>query len=199
MAQFQIPLHRVQQRANFFLQRFQDYCDQSDSSFYKTGEIALENAKATAEAYFLINEFYKSKHSIPEEHNTEYSKVAAITAVAISHRKLLSRINLNTNDLNYSVLNPVFGLRIACERLGVDIGKLTFEEQDRLVQTLIDPELHCLENHFWKLKSGKHTIGSKIEFSINPKELAYIEGIISNFHFMDIAFNGPLISNREHD
>ncbi len=199
MAKFKIPLKRIDERAKFYLERFSDYCKLPDFSIYNTGEVDFDNARIVAETYFLISEFYKLKHGIPKEHNTEYSKIAAITAIAISHRKLLSRKNPTTSDENYAILNPEFGLRIGCERLGVDINKLTFEERDRLVQSIIDPELHCLDNYFWKLKDGKHMIGAELEFFINPKEMAFIESIISNFHFMDIAYNGPQISTRKHD
>jgi hypothetical protein len=199
LAKFKIPTERINQRANFYVERFSDYCKLPDVSIYNTGEIDFNNAQIVSETYFLISEFYKLKHSIPIEHNTEYSKIAAITAIAISHRKLLSRKNTATSDENYAILNPEFGLRIGCERLKININKLTFEERDRLVQAIIDPELHCLDNYFWKLKNGKHSIGSEIEFSINPKEMAFIEGMISNFHFMNIAYSGPQISNRIND
>lgn len=199
MAKFKISIERIEKRAKFYLNRFSDYRKLPDTSIYNTGEIAFENAKVAAESYFLLSDFYKLKRGIPQEHNTEQSKIAALTALAISHRKLLTRKNPNTLDINYALLNPNFGLRLGCDRLSIDVNKFTFEETDRLVQNLIDPELHCLENYFWKLKNGNHSVGSELEFSVNPKEMALLEGVISNFHFMEIAYHGPTIIQRKND
>lgn len=192
-----VPIEKIEKRAAFFRERFEKLSSDSDTSIYRNFSLDDDLSKAVAECYFLLSEYYKALHRIPEDHNTEHSKVSALTALAVCDRQLIRPRDVNHFDLDeFAMVNAYFSMRIGCERLGVDIRKLTFEERDRLEQALLLPEMWSLDSYFSKLVKGDHVLGAEVELVLGLEEIAKMEMLISSFHFLEIAFHGPLITGR---
>lgn len=192
-----VPLEKIEKRSAFFRKRFEQLYSDSDTSLYRSFQIDTDLSKGVAECYFLLSEYYKALHRIPESHNTEHSKVSALTSLVVCDRQLLRPKNIENFDFDdFAMINAYFSMRIGCERLDVDIRRLTFEERDRLEQALIQPEIWSLDTYFSKLVNGEHELGAEIEFEMGLEEIAKMEMLISSFHFLDIAYRGPLISAR---
>jgi hypothetical protein len=137
---------------------------------------------ATAEAYFLLHDAYKAKRQIPDDHKTEFSKVAAFTALAIGYLcPIRHKDPHRDSDVVDQLVNPMFGVRLAMQRVGADVESLTHEERDRLYLGFEGFSFPTLEKYYASLRSGDREIFDPFEIDFSAAEMIFIEDKITIF------------------
>lgn len=171
-------------RAKFITQRLDDLHSSGDQAFLHY-QIDNHNAESTAEAYYIMSNCYKLIRGMDLKHSTEFSKVAAFSAITIAELcPLRPKTPHLDSDVEHQIVNLKFGLRLAFQRIGLNNlnNDMTFEEYDRILKALKPVRFKCLEQYYQDSKSGSHALGQEYEIGFSSEELVFIDDKISIFH-----------------
>lgn len=179
---FQADEAKCLKRKDFLISRLGDLQSGNFDSLFNEYEVHDEHAMATVEAYFLLHDAYKHKRKIPQDHKTEYSKVAAFTAIAIGFLcPLRNKTPHRDSDPQDAMINPMFGVRLGLQRVGSTLETLSHEEQDRIYQGFRNFQFPVLDRFFNDLRTGRRQLFDPFEIELSAQENIYIEDKITIF------------------
>jgi hypothetical protein len=182
MFRFSADPVKCSKRKNFLFDRLQDLQAGDEASLFSQYELFDEPALATVEAYFMLHDAYKAKRQIPPDHFTEFSKVAAFSAIAIGFLcPLRAKHPHRDSNLQDQMINPMFGVRLALQRVGATLESLSNEEKDRIYQGFRDFKFPALDDFFTDLRNGKRELFDPIDVNLGEQEVIYIEDKITIF------------------
>ncbi len=138
-------------------------------------------ANLLSEAYFALSEAYK-KRRLKRESLTDWSKVAALTAVTVSVIKPIRPAG-RADKPQWPYLNPAFGLFCAYGLSQAIFEYPEFDQRRRLYQSSQGVSLPCLQPI---ILEGIHTKGQftstwDLEHDISDSEMSYLDMVVTNF------------------
>ena len=181
MGTYTIPVERVRRRADFFLVEAELLCA---TPLLRTCGFQLrpEFAEATAEAYFLLNEAYKSQRMMGDATRTQDPKIAAMTCIAIGVLNPLRPAQVPDPQppiLQYA--NPMLAMRCASHIVNHPFEGRPFEECARFYDSVRRLQLPSLNQYIRDVRVGARNVGDPFKIDLSFDEIREIENKVSLF------------------
>lgn len=143
--------------------------------------------KALTEAYFILNESYKAWRIVPG-HNTEESKIAALTCAAIM--KIVPfrpQTLIMAKTVGEYKCNEIYALNCAAAIVGVSLGLDQDLKPDfwlRLLDILSDVKCHTLDGFVADINAGRQEPLESYVAEIDRRDHLEINTLITIFELL---------------
>jgi hypothetical protein len=146
--------------------------------------VFLDNRmKLIAEAYFLLNEAYKTWR-IEKNHNTQPPKIAALTCLAILElQPFLPKDPKNAKSIQQAYANEMFALACALAILGVPLKKTT-DTYLRLLDVLSECACETIQQYIVDRRANNDRELSTYKLRVNDKDKFAIDCLITVFEML---------------